>query len=242
MIKRGEALDHLANLEDHSVGAVVSDPPFFCGFGRGHGGFGDDPWEAMGFNLDAVTDWATLYTMEFRRVLRKGGATVLMAGIHASAAWMNAAERAGLIWMAELEVIWNTGKPRQKNFGSLHTHILWFAAPGARHTWNSEKNSIYSNIVVCRKVPIQDRLHPAQKPIELTTFLISLLTRESDLIVDPFCGSGSTLVSAKLLGRPFLGIDRNQNSCDISRRRVRNAEFEEEGPIYLWVNGRLEAI
>ena len=165
-----------------------------------------------------------------------------MAGVHAVAAWMTACEEAGLIWMAELEVLWNAGKPRARNFGSLHTHILWFTVPGARHTCNSLRRAIYSNILVCDKVPQAYKFHPAQKPVALTTFLISLHTKRGDLVVDPFCGSGTTLVSAEVCERPWLGIDRERHYADIARRRAAMAEVEEDGTVHLWVNGRLEEV
>jgi site-specific DNA-methyltransferase (adenine-specific) len=233
-------------MADRSIGAVISDPPFFTGMGRPanwseKSNLGSDPWNHAASVHEAV-DWATPFMLEFRRIVRKGGAVVVMAGVHASAAWMQAAEIAGLVWMAELMVMWNSGKPRLSNFGSLHTHILWFTVPGARHEWNSTRKAIYSNLLVCKKVPIQHRHHPAQKPIELTNLLISLLTRRNDVVLDPFCGSGSTLVSAELCGRPFIGIDRESRNCNIAKRRVRDADVEEEEPIHLWCNGRLEEI
>lgn len=186
--------------------------------------------------------WATPYMVEFRRVLRAGGACVLMAGVHAVSVWMQAAEHAGLIWMAELVVLWNQGKPRAANFGSLHTSILWFSAPGARHTWNSSKKSFYSNVLVARKVPIGERHHPAEKPIELTNFLVTLLSDQDDVILDPFTGSGSTLVSAALADRPYLGFERNVNYVKVAERRVANAEVERENTLNFWINGRLEEV
>lgn len=241
----GDALHTLRRTETGSVGAVISDPPFFTSIGRNHGpigGVGVDPWApGVGLTSSAV-DWARPVARELRRVTRKGGAVVLMAGVHAVAAWMQACEEAGLIWMAELDVLWNAGKPRACNFGSLVTHVLWFTVPGARHTWNSKKRSIYSNVLVCTKVNPHDRDHPAQKPVELTTFLVSLLTKEGDGVVDPFCGSGSTLVSCQVVGRDWLGIDQDKRYCGIATRRARNFEIEDEGPLKLWINGRLEEV
>ena len=234
----------MSRIPDKSIGAVISDPPFFIGIGRPDAdtwGLGHDPWSPAK-TLDDASLWATMTMHEMARVTRKGGAIVLMAGVHAVSSWMTAAERCGIPWMAELVVLWNTGKPRARNFGSLHTHVLWFTVPGAKHVWNYPKKSIYSNLIVAKKVPISDRYHPAQKPIELTTFLISLLSQPGDVILDPFCGSGSTLVSAEILGRPFLGIDRDPEYVKITKRRVRHAEFEEDNPIHVWVNGRLEQI
>ena len=241
-VECGDALYHLRRIPEGEVGAIVSDPPFHIGIGRDEGSFGRDPWSTEVQDSKSAVDWSKPFAAEFRRTVRPGGAVVLMAGVHAVAAWMTACEEAGLIWMAELEVLWNAGKPRARNFGSLHTHILWFTVPGARHTWNSDRRAIYSNILVCDKVPQAYKFHPAQKPVALTTFLISLLTKRGDLVVDPFCGSGTTLVSAEVCERPWLGIDRERHYADIARRRAAMAEVEEDGTVHLWVNGRLEEV
>ena len=204
---------------------------------------GHDPWSDIS-STEAAIAWARPLMLEFARVVRKGGAVVVMASTQSGAALVLAAEEAGLVWMNEITVLWNSGKPRARNFGSLFTRILWFVTPGARHQWNSRHRSIYSNVLVCDKVPINHRQHPAQKPIELTTFLISLLSHKTDLIVDPFCGSGSTLVSAAICGRPFVGIDKEPMYVKVAARRSMQfeTEAENEGEIYLWINGRLDPI
>ena len=54
--------------------------------------------------------------------------------------------------------------------------------------------------------------YPTQKPIELLERIIRISTDEGDCVLDPFCGSGTTLVSAKLLNRDYIGIDINTDS------------------------------
>lgn len=235
-----KAVELLAALPKSSVGAIVTDPPFFVSIGSGPDtGFGRDPWEEV-TSLQQAVDWSMPLACQTARVLRPGGAAVFMGGSQSLSAWELAAAKYGLNWMAELTVLWNQGKPRARNFGSLFTSIRWYSKPGARHQFNSgDRRSIYSNVIVCSKVPIPERVHIAQKPVELTNFLISLLTQEGDMVVDPFCGSGSTLVSAVQCERPWLGGDSDPDSIEKAERRIRNAEFEETRPIYLWVNNRL---
>jgi site-specific DNA-methyltransferase (adenine-specific) len=65
-----------------------------------------------------------------------------------------------------------------------------------------------------------DAEHPTQKPVELIEPLISYAVPDSGLCVDPFCGSGTTLVAAKKLGRHFLGFEISPEYCEISRDRL----------------------
>jgi DNA modification methylase len=64
--------------------------------------------------------------------------------------------------------------------------------------------------------------HPAPFPIELPERLIRLYTYAGDLVLDPFMGSGSTLVAAARLGRRFVGYDLDPTYVDIARLRVRD--------------------
>lgn len=64
--------------------------------------------------------------------------------------------------------------------------------------------------------------YPTQKPILLLERIISLVTNEGDLVLDPFCGSGTTLIAAKLLKRKYLGIDKSKAAVDISLKRLEN--------------------
>lgn len=238
------ALDLLKSLDKGSVGAVVHDPPFFINVGRQEGwhqnaGFGTDPWAEIS-SVEEAIKWTLPHAEQISRVLHPGGANVVMGGSQSLAAWEVAMSKVGMSWMAELVVLWNTGKPRARNFGSLSTSIRWYVKPGARHAFNAgDVRSIYSNVLVAKKVPPAERIHPAQKPVELTNFLISLLTNEGDMVVDPFCGAGSTLVSAVLCGRPYVGSDIEEKYVAASEKRVLHAEDEETNDIFLWLNNKL---
>jgi len=62
--------------------------------------------------------------------------------------------------------------------------------------------------------------HPSQKPWKLLAELIGKFTQPHDLILDPFCGSGSTLVAAERLGRRWVGIDIDPHWCEVARKRT----------------------
>ena len=64
--------------------------------------------------------------------------------------------------------------------------------------------------------------YPTQKPLVLLERIIQLTTDENDLVLDPFCGSGTTCVAAKLLNRNFIGIDQSKEAVQLSETRIAN--------------------
>lgn len=64
--------------------------------------------------------------------------------------------------------------------------------------------------------------HPTQKPKELLNKIILSSTDEGDIILDPFSGSGTTGVVAKLLNRKYIGIEKEKEYIDLSIRRIEN--------------------
>ena len=64
--------------------------------------------------------------------------------------------------------------------------------------------------------------YPTQKPMLLLERIIDISTDEGDTVLDPFCGSGTTLAAAKLKGRKFIGIDVNPEAVALTERRLAN--------------------
>ena len=65
--------------------------------------------------------------------------------------------------------------------------------------------------------------HSATFPLDLPTWFIKLFTREGDVVLDPFLGSGTTAVAASELRRHFIGIEINQEFCQTARDRINGA-------------------
>ena len=68
---------------------------------------------------------------------------------------------------------------------------------------------------------------PTQKPVLLMKRIIELVTDEGDLVVDPFCGSGTTLVAAKFLNRNSIGIDISEDAIRLTQDRLENPAITE---------------
>lgn len=62
--------------------------------------------------------------------------------------------------------------------------------------------------------------YPTQKPILLLERIIDIVTDEGDVVLDPFMGSGTTLVAAKLKNRQYIGIDKSADAIDLAEKRL----------------------
>lgn len=92
-------------------------------------------------------------------------------------------------------------------FADAIEEMLWFIKPGGEPTFNIELG-VHSN---CFEAPIvQPRIHPTEKPVDVLKVIINYLTNESDVVLDPFAGSGSTLVAALELKRKPIGIEKDE--------------------------------
>lgn len=115
--------------------------------------------------------------------------------------------------------------------------ILWFMKPykiggtladnvienevGAYNSDLWKKYSLQTcNIIKITSNKKDHGLHPTQKPVQLMKALIELTTKENQVVLDPFCGSGSTLVAAKELNRNYIGIELDNNYCEIAKDRL----------------------
>jgi site-specific DNA-methyltransferase (adenine-specific) len=82
----------------------------------------------------------------------------------------------------------------------------------------------FKAIICTAKASKSDRgegnYHPTVKPVKVMEYLINMVTRQGCVVLDPFCGSGSTGVAALQMGRNFIGIELNPDYVELARRRV----------------------
>lgn len=91
------------------------------------------------------------------------------------------------------------------------------------------RNGRPPDVVRCNRVPAMSLLHPTQKPIELCQILMN--HHSAGIVLDPFMGSGTTLVAAKNLGLRAIGIEIEEKYCEIAARRLAQEVFPfQDGP------------
>ena len=91
-----------------------------------------------------------------------------------------------------------------------------------RANWN-QRDMVYPSNVLDFAAETRNVGHPRAFPEKLPEFFIRLLTKERDLVCDPFLGSGTTAVVAKRLQRRFIGFEQDRRYVEIARQRFRRA-------------------
>lgn len=132
---------------------------------------------------------------------------------------------------------------RVANLRPIFEPILWFQKPykiggtiadnvinNEVGAWNEEaikkynlnyrNNNFYDNIIKVETSKSDFGSHVNQKPLKLMEFLISLVTKENAIILDPFCGSGTTCIAAKNINRHYIGIEIDSYNVKISNKRL----------------------
>jgi site-specific DNA-methyltransferase (adenine-specific) len=99
-------------------------------------------------------------------------------------------------------------------------HELIIAARWDAAVFHDEA-TLRSDVLRYSATRTSDRQHPVEKPIELLADLIIPTTALNDIVVDPFMGSGTTLLAAKALGRRAIGIEIEEEYCAIAVERLR---------------------
>lgn len=130
--------------------------------------------------------------------------------------------RATLVWIKA-----NPATSPRPGYVQATEFIMWLQREGAPATWNADGYTLNTlRYPVCSGNERSE--HPTQKPEKLLEELIERHTNKGDLILDPYMGSGTTLVAAKRLGRRAIGIELDSKYCDIAARRVFNAVCEQQ--------------
>jgi site-specific DNA-methyltransferase (adenine-specific)/site-specific DNA-methyltransferase (cytosine-N4-specific) len=101
-----------------------------------------------------------------------------------------------------------------------------FEAACYRHFTKHQLEMVYPDNVLMGPPDQTKHLHPATFPIWLPDWFIRLFTVQGQTVLDPFAGSGTTLVAAKSLGRHYAGFDLDPSYCQIAQKRLDSTIYE----------------
>jgi len=134
-------------------------------------------------------------------------------------------------------VIWNKQQfvMTRKDYHYKHEPILYGWKEGEAHPWYSDRKQ---TSVWNFDRPFKSQLHPTTKPLELVTYAIVNSSKAEDIVLDPFLGSGSTLIASEKTGRICYGMELDPKYVDVIVQRyvdyTGNTEIKKNGKKIIW--------
>jgi DNA modification methylase len=251
-ILAGDCIEMMNSLPENSIDLIFADPPYNLQLrGDLHRPDNskvdavDDAWDQFGSfsHYDGFTrDWLPAA----RRILKPNGAIWVIGSYH-NVFRMGAELQNQGFWILN-DVVWRKSNPmpnfRGKRLTNAHETLIWASkSEGAKYTFNYEALKSLNEGVQMRSdwvIPIcnggerlkdsnGDKAHPTQKPEALLHRILVGTTNPGDVILDPFFGTGTTGAVAKMLGRDFIGIEREATYREVALKRLaRVRKFDKE--------------
>ncbi|MGR3837702.1 MAG: site-specific DNA-methyltransferase [Cognatishimia sp.] len=244
-IQPGDCIEVMNSLPENSVDLIFADPPYNLQLkGELHRPDNskvdavDDHWDQ--FDSFAVYDRFTRdWLSAARRILKPNGAIWVIGSYH-NVFRMGAELQNQGFWILN-DVVWRKSNPmpnfRGKRLTNAHETLIWASkSETAKPTFNYEALKSLNEGVQMRSdwvLPIctgherlkdenGDKAHPTQKPESLLHRVLIGTTNPGDVVLDPFFGTGTTGAVAKMLGRNFIGIEREDNYRKVAEKRIKN--------------------
>ena len=243
----GDCIASMNALPANSVDLIFADPPYNLQLGgdltrpdNSHVDAVNNDWDKFDSfaAYDAFTrDWLKAA----RRILKDDGAIWVIGSYHNIFRVGAAIQDLGF-WILN-DVVWNKANPMPNFKGTrltnAHETLIWASRSEKqkKYTFNYDALKTANDDVQMRSdwwtLPICSggermknddgrKSHPTQKPEALLHRIIVGTTNPGDVILDPFFGTGTTGAVAKLLGRHFIGLERDSDYIDVATRRIAN--------------------
>lgn len=220
-IYQGDVLIVLPQLASASANAVIADPPYCSGAINGANRTRQSPRHKYGssdvahglsdFDGDqrdqrSFTYWSTLWLTECHRVTIPGGAVMVFTDWRQIPSITDAIQAAGWIWRGI--IAWHKPAVRVQigRFTNSCEYIVWASKGPLSRTGNPPFPGMYSHSAPHHS----KRIHITEKPVPLLRKLTKIVPH-GGVILDPFCGSGSTGTAALLEGHRFIGIELSRH-------------------------------
>lgn len=240
-----DALIALKEIPTESIDLIFADPPYnlsndgyTCRSGKRVSVNKGDWDKSNGIENDFAfhSEWIT----ECKRILKPNGTIWISGTYHSIFACGFALQLQGWHIINDISWLKPNASPNLacRMFTASHETLIWAKKAktvkhffnyevSKNHEWaedklksaNKQMRSVWS-IPPPAKKEKEFGKHPTQKPEKLLERIILTCTKEGDLVLDPFCGSGTTGVAAVRFNRGFIGIDQNSDYLEIALKRI----------------------
>lgn len=231
-----DSLKILELMQENSVDLILTDPPYNIGK------FMHDRNTNMGklrSNHFSATDWDNLdygdwlnnmdiFLKNSAKVSKVGGSLIIFMSLMKVETIIELAEKHGFYY--KTTGIWHKKNPmpRNMNIHFVNSTEAWIYFTYKKRTgvFNND-GKMFHDFFETGLTPKSEKEfggHPTQKPEELISHFVRLLTKKGDVILDPFMGSGTTGKVCKILKRKFIGIEISSKYYQMARKRIYSSQ------------------
>jgi DNA modification methylase len=202
-IGRGDCVEVMRQMPSASVDFILTDPPYLVNYRSRDG---------RAIRNDADDRWLKPAFAEAYRVLRSDRFCVCFYGWSKADKFIAAWREAGFQIVGHL--VFRKSYASARRFLRYQHEQAYLLAKGEPQ----RPTHPISDVLEMRYTG--NEIHPTQKAVSVLVPLIESFSADGDLVLDPFCGSGSTLVAARRLGRHFIGIEIDPTYHELATRRI----------------------
>ena len=244
----GDCVAEMAKLPAASVDLVFADPPYNLQLqgdlkrpDDSRVDAVDDDWDKFA-SFSAYDDFTRAWLLACRRAMKPNG-TLWVIGSYHNIFRVGALMQDLGFWILN-DIVWRKSNPmpnfRGRRFTNAHETLIWAARDAGKrnYTFNYEALKASNDDIQMRSdwlIPLctgeerlkggdGKKLHPTQKPEALLARVILAASRPDDLVLDPFCGTGTTGAVARRLRRRFIGIERQAEYAAAAEARIAASE------------------
>lgn len=219
MIKliQGDCLEVMRGMDDKSINLILTDPPYGMSYQSARR---TATPQFKKIEQDNNIDWFPEFISECYRILRENSHIYIFCNDYAISDFRKLVEQVG--FKAKRTLVWvknnHTSGDLLGDYGNKTEFIIY--AQKGRKLLNGKRDT---NVLNFSRV--SQLSHPTQKPVDINEFLISKSSQETETILDPFAGSGTTGVAAKNLNRKCVLIEKEPEYCEVIKKRIPDIEF-----------------
>lgn len=229
-IEQADSLNYLESLEANSVDLIIADPPY--NLNKDYGNKSDS------MSFDEYINFTYKWVSQAERILKPNGTIYVFMGFRFISYLYQILEKENNLNFVNW-ICWHytQGVGKKKGFSPRHEDILMFSK-GKKHTFNLDEIRVpqkyyrsrnnmrganpgdvwqFSHIHYCQD---NRQNHPTQKPEGLIERMVLASSKQDDLVIDPFSGSGTTLRVCQQLNRRCIGIELNEEYVKMTINRL----------------------
>ena len=197
----GNCIEEMSKMQGESIDLILTDPPFGIDLGKSQKFSDQKTYEDDRYTVFDMLDKAI---QQCYRVLKQDRHMLIFFAEEFYSDVKSLLEKHGF-WVHPLPLIWEKGSGSYPSQSTtfVHSYESFFHVMKGKRKLNGFPRDVFPY----KRVPPDKKIHPTEKPTDMLRDLINLTTLAGEIVLDPFAGSGATIIAARETNRQGIGIE-----------------------------------